>query len=117
MSKKTLQMFENEFSNIYSNEKEVLFHRNELPKIINDKNKYTVLGLLFINDHFLLVQKKKGLYALPGGGTENKEKSSHMLNLAFKNAGCSDELCEQLVELNLNKELDYFALQTVREYL
>lgn len=118
MSKKTLEMFENEFSNIYINEREILFHRNELPtKMINEQKKYTVLGLLFINDHFLLVQKKNGLYALPGGGTENKEKSSHMLNLAFKNAGCSDELCEKLVELTLNNELDYLALQTVREYL
>lgn len=116
MSKKTLEMFENEFSNIYPNERNISFHREELPKI-DSKKKYTVLGLLFINKHFLLVQKKNGLYALPGGGTESEEKNREMLERAFTNAGCSKELNNELINLTLDNELEYLSLQCTREFL
>lgn len=96
----------------------VSFHRNELPwKQIDDTKKYTVLGLLFINNHFVLVQKTNGLYALPGGGTEKSEKSRDMLQKAFKNAGCNNELNQGLIDITLQAELDYLSTECVREYI
>ena len=105
-----------QFSEIFPGKEIMYFHQNPLPEF-DESIKYTVLGLVFINRKFLLVQKNNGLLAIPGGGSELTLKHLSALHTALNNAGCDPSIHHDVLNVIKGQQHNFVQANGVREVL